>query len=83
MPTYAVKLTDLNSRRRETKQGILVTNPQVGSNCLIYLGGSLYLRIFNVKGWIGPAEGNYIILFDAEGKRFRIEVTASSDEFLT
>jgi len=83
MPTFAVKVTNLNDARREVKQGILVTNPQVGKNCLIYLGAQKYLTIYQVKGWIGPANRNYIILFDSQNKRFHIEAFASSDQFLS
>lgn len=82
MPTVAVKVTELTGHDQDTKQGILTILPQVGQNCLIYLGGSQYLRIHQVKGWIGPAEGDYIILFDGEGKTFRVEVFASSNQFL-
>lgn len=81
MPTLAVRVTEIGSPK-SIVQGILTMSPQVGKNCLIYLGGEQYLKICKIKGWLGLANGNYIILFDGEDKRFRIEAFASSKDFL-
>jgi hypothetical protein len=63
--------------------GILVGNPKVGQDCRLTLSDQSLFRILKVKGWLGLAGSNHVILFDFYGRRFRMQKIASSNEFLT
>jgi len=82
MSTLAVSVTDIDGPKHTTVQGILTAMPKLGSDCRIYLGGNQEFRIVGVKGWIGPSDGKYLIIFDREGYRFKVEQFASSKDFL-
>ena len=82
MPSLAVQITELGSSHPKVYQGVLTKQPQVGEHCTVYLGSKRFLRIARIKGWIGSLGGGRVILFDKNGNRFRVEVTATSDEFL-
>jgi len=82
MPTLAVSITELDSPIQKSTQGILASEPRLGLDCRVYLGGDQVFRISQVKGWIGPVNGGYLIVFNGEGQRFKVEVIASSKDFL-
>lgn len=81
MPALAVEVTAVGGPHPRM-QGILTANPEVGSDCVVYLGGETFFRIAEVRGWLGPTDGDYLILFDKSNARFRVQVIASSKDFL-
>lgn len=84
MPTLAVEVTAIGDGPYPKRfQGILPAKPVLGRDCIVYLGGDQYFSIACVKGWIGPTDGDYLILFDDRNARFRVEVIATSQDFLS
>jgi hypothetical protein len=79
MSSVAVSLTQPDG---ELVSGILLADPKVGQDCRIYLGGERIHYIRKVRGWIGPAHKEYVILFDCHGNRYRLKLLATSDQFL-
>jgi hypothetical protein len=82
MATLAVSITEIDEPDHGSIQGILVSVPRLGVDCRVYVGGDQVFRIPQVKGWIGPVNGGHLILFNNEGKRFKVEAIASSKDFL-
>jgi hypothetical protein len=79
MSSIAVELTCPN----ETSiTGILMSDPKVGQTCCISTGGGNIFRISKIKGWLGPAGGDYTIIFDCNGNKFHIKVIGRSSDFV-
>ena len=79
MGSIAVQLTQPDG---ESMNGVLVSSPMLGQDCRIYTGTKDIFRVMKIRGWLGLAESNTVILFDYFGRRFRMEKIASSSEFL-
>lgn len=62
--------------------GIISVDLQVGKDCRIYIGGDKTFVLYKVKGWIGPHNGVYKVVFDGHGKRYRMELIAKSSDFV-
>lgn len=82
MSTLAVEVSAVGNPHSRKLQGILSATPQVGNDCVIYLGGENFFCIAGIKGWLIPTGGDYIILFDNRNARYRVQVLASSRDFL-
>jgi len=61
---------------------MLLSDPKVGKNFSIYLGADKKYTIPSVKGWVKLVGGDYTIIFDKSGERYRVSVLATSDEFI-
>jgi hypothetical protein len=80
MSSVAVALTQPNGT---TVSGILVSDPQIGKTCSIYLGGDTnFYYISKVKGWMSLCGSQRVCIFDCNGKRFYLQVIATSEDFL-
>jgi hypothetical protein len=79
MSSVAVQLIQPDG---DSFSGILVADPKVGQDVRVYIGQDKIYRIFKVRGWIRLCGSNSCILFDYYGKRFRLRMLASSDQFL-
>lgn len=65
----------------ESFSGIISMDLAVGKDCRVYIGGNKEFVLFKVRGWIAPANGNYKIVFDGHGKRYRMTLIAKSSDF--
>ena len=65
----------------ESVSGILVADPKVGQDLRIFVGANDFFYIPKVRGWIKLCGATNCILFDKDGKRYRLSVIASSEDF--